>query len=240
MGAKFLIRLDDASPFMDVNKWERIETLFDKYNIQPIVAIIPDNKDDEVTFSDYRHDFWEKARRWQDKGWTIALHGYDHCFISKEKGLVPRNSYSEFAGVDSEIQEEKIKNGYNILVENGLKPTVWVAPAHSFDKNSLKAINKHTPINIVSDGLAIYPFKKLGFNWIPQQVCHVPRRKLGLWTVCLHPNNMSPEKILKLERRISETFSSFISIRDIKYSFIKGLVGRLYFFIHFLRRLIKL
>lgn len=38
-------------------------------------------------------------RRWQDKGWHIALHGYDHVYISENSGLEPFNNKSEFAGL---------------------------------------------------------------------------------------------------------------------------------------------
>lgn len=41
----YILRLDDASEYMDVDKWQRMETLLDKYNIKPLVGIIPDNQD---------------------------------------------------------------------------------------------------------------------------------------------------------------------------------------------------
>ena len=43
-------------------------------------------------------NFWNKVRGWQNKGWHIALHGYDHIYISSNSGLVPFNNKSEFAG----------------------------------------------------------------------------------------------------------------------------------------------
>ena len=73
------MRLDDASEYMDVEKWQRMEDLLDKYHIKPIVGVIPNNQDpDMVGVYPKDEQFWEKVQRWKEKGWTIALHGYTH------------------------------------------------------------------------------------------------------------------------------------------------------------------
>ena len=41
----YILRLDDASDYMDVEKWSRMEELLDKYQIKPLVGVIPDNQD---------------------------------------------------------------------------------------------------------------------------------------------------------------------------------------------------
>ena len=41
----YLVRLDDASEYMDIEKWKIVEGILDKYQIKPLVGIIPDNKD---------------------------------------------------------------------------------------------------------------------------------------------------------------------------------------------------
>ena len=43
----YLIRLDDASEYMNVDNWAMIEELLEKYGIKPIVGIIPKNEDKE-------------------------------------------------------------------------------------------------------------------------------------------------------------------------------------------------
>ena len=43
---KYLIRLDDACETMDLNKWLRMESLLSKYNVKPLIAVIPNNEDD--------------------------------------------------------------------------------------------------------------------------------------------------------------------------------------------------
>ena len=52
----YLIRLDDASEYMDLEKWTRISNLLDKYGIKPIFGIIPNNRDDTL-ISKYRYNF---------------------------------------------------------------------------------------------------------------------------------------------------------------------------------------
>ena len=42
---KYIFRLDDACPSMNHEKWNRILSIFDKYNISPIIAVIPNNQD---------------------------------------------------------------------------------------------------------------------------------------------------------------------------------------------------
>ncbi|OQY38302.1 MAG: hypothetical protein B6229_06195 [Spirochaetaceae bacterium 4572_7] len=236
MTSRLLVRLDDASPFMNRDKWETMEAILDKYNIKPIVAIIPNNKDKEVSFEDYQETFWNMARSWEKKGWNIALHGYDHCFITNKKGIVPRNNYSEFAGVSYDKQVEKIRDGYKLLRDRGLEPTVWVAPAHSFDKNTLKALKQNTSIEIVSDGLAIFPYLSYGFKWIPQQVCHVPNRSYGVWTICLHPNNMSDKDFKIFDKDISKKLETIIDINNIKFNRFKTVVDHLFFIFYILKR----
>lgn len=210
MEPAYIIRLDDACPTSNLEKWDCIEALLDRYEIRPIVAVIPNNKDNEL-LSRYVFDnqFWSRVHRWENKGWLIALHGYAHEFKTKKRGIVPLNAYSEFAGVPISIQREKIKKGYNILLENGIKPKIWVAPAHSFDKNTLKVLHDETEIRIISDGLAMYPYNQYGFFWIPQQLWSFQKREQGVWTVCLHPDTIKIEEINLLSESILNNFDLF-------------------------------
>ena len=107
---KYLIRLDDACPTMDAAKWQRMEDMLDRYGVRPMVGVIPANCDPKQKIDLEDANFWSKVKSWGvNKGWTIALHGYDHCYISEEglKGLNPLWARSEFAGVSLEKQKEK-------------------------------------------------------------------------------------------------------------------------------------
>ena len=56
---KYIIRLDDACTRMNKKNWDRIEKLLDKYNIKPIVGIIPDSKDEAFLKFPYIEEFWK-------------------------------------------------------------------------------------------------------------------------------------------------------------------------------------
>ena len=77
---KYLIRLDDACEKMDISKWNRIEDIFDKYNVKPLVGIIPCCEDPLMGAYKFNNSFWELVRRWVDKGWIMALHGCNHVY----------------------------------------------------------------------------------------------------------------------------------------------------------------
>jgi hypothetical protein len=190
MPARWLIRLDDACPTQNDASWRRIEALLDAHSVRPVVAVVPDNRDPDLICEPARDDFWFRARCWQNKGWAIGLHGWQHRFHTDEPGLVPLNRRSEFAGLSLTAQRNKIRAGYRRLRSEGLSPRIWVAPAHSFDHVTLEALRLETPIRLVSDGVALGPFQDNGFYWIPQQVWRPRDMLFGLWTICLHPNSM--------------------------------------------------
>src|ERR1035437_7188658 len=131
----YLIRIDDACPTMDKRKWDRIEEILDKYRIKPMVGIVPNNQDIDLFVNEYDEFFWEKARTWQKKDWTIALHGYDHVYLTNKGGINPVHNRSEFAGLSLRKQEEKIEKGISILNEHNLHANYFFAPSHTFDEN---------------------------------------------------------------------------------------------------------
>ena len=150
--SKYLLRLDDASDYMDVEKWQRMENLLDKYGIKPLVGIIPDNKDASLIYN-YKQDleFWNKAKNWKNKGWELALHGCYHKYTTKEGGINPVNKRSEFAGVSLDEQRKMIRHGIDILKQYGIVTNVFFAPSHTFDKNTLIALKEESNIRIISD-----------------------------------------------------------------------------------------
>lgn len=186
MNSKYIIRLDDACPTNNLDKWNSVESVLDTCAIKPIVCVVPDNRDQGLHYAPYDDNYWNRVKRWQDKGWYMAMHGCNHTFITKSRGLIPINPYSEFADVAIDLQRKKIRDGYSILLSHGIKPIIWVAPAHSFDKNTLKVLEEETDIRIVSDGLAYFPYSENGFFWIPQQLWGYERKKIGVWTLCTH------------------------------------------------------
>lgn len=213
---KYLLRLDDACNTMNTKLWNKMEKLLDKYNLCPIVGVIPDNKDDNLKINVQDNSFWEKVKKWQNKGWEIAMHGYDHVYISKNKGLNPIHNRSEFAGVEYYIQKEKIAKGYNIFKGKGFSPKVFFAPSHTFDKNTLKVLKEMTDIRIISDTIANDIYKEGEFYFIPQQTGKVRKLPFSLVTFCYHPNDMKEKDFITLEEFIIKNKDRFIKFKDLK------------------------
>ena len=191
------------------------ETILDRYAISPIVAVIPDNKDNEFNYQ-VDPNFWTRVAGWQEKGWAIAMHGYQHLYTTTAGGLIPVNKHSEFAGLPFEEQKEKIRNSWQIFNKQKVRPTVWVAPSHSFDDATLRAITDETGIKIISDGIALGSFFEKGFYWIPQQLWKFKKLPFGTFTICLHPNTMNDNDFAHLERDISTNQKSFICVADLQ------------------------
>lgn len=233
---KYIIRLDDASEYMDVEKWGKMENLLEKYKISPIVGVIPDNQDPDMV-GVYRKDctFWNKVHSWAEKGWIIALHGYSHVFETNCGGINPVNNRSEFAGLSLENQKEKIRLGYAKLMKYGIKPSIFFAPAHTFDKNTLLALSEETDIRIISDTIANDVYYQSGFYFIPQQSGHVRKLPFKLCTFCYHPNIMTDEDFIKLDDFLQvygeKYFIPFenVVLKKKKRTFFDKLLSMLYF-----------
>jgi peptidoglycan/xylan/chitin deacetylase (PgdA/CDA1 family) len=154
------------------------------------VAIVPDNQDRGLNVAPARDDFWERVRAWQAAGWFIALHGYQHRYVTQDAGLVGINQFSEFAGLPYETQKQKLVSALAVMRRHGVKPDGWVAPGHSFDAMTVRALLE-LDIQVISDGYYQRPVQHMGATWIPQQLWRFRRMPSGVWTVCLHANALS-------------------------------------------------
>lgn len=215
----YLIRLDDASDYMDIEKWKKIEEILDSYSIKPIVGVIPNNQDKGLT-SKYKRDvdFWDKVKSWQNKRWEIALHGYNHITSSKDWGINPMHMRSEFAGVPLEEQKEKIRKGMEIFASRGINTRMFFAPSHTYDKNTLTAIREESNINIISDTIANSVYFDSDFYFIPCQSGHATNLPLKIVTFCYHPNIMDNNSFFKLEEFIKKNVDNFTSVDELKLS----------------------
>ncbi|MEY8197905.1 MAG: DUF2334 domain-containing protein [Colwellia sp.] len=213
--AKYILRLDDACPTMDVKKWQRIESLLGKYGISPIVAVVPANEDPKLNLNDFDPAFWQNVKNWQKKGWCIALHGYDHKYISTSSGFLPFNKKSEFAGLLPAVQEEKIDKAVHIFNQYQLNPRCWVAPSHTFDEQTLTALKNKSNVSIISDGLSYRPYKRKGFIWVPQQLWRFYDMPFGIWTICLHPNVMDENEFNSIEKILQKHGRKFVAVESV-------------------------
>ena len=210
---QYIIRLDDASEYMDTGKWMRMEALLDKYNISPIFGVIPHNEDpDMIKVYPKDENFWDRAKRWCEKGWQPALHGYSHVFCTNKGGINPVNNRSEFAGLPLKQQREKIEKGYQILLQHEIKPEIFFAPAHTFDENTLKALEQKTAIRIINDTVANNVYYKEPFFFIPQQAGRVRKLPFKIVTFCYHPNSMKKKDYMELEHFLKIYYTNFTKL----------------------------
>ena len=229
----YYIRLDDACEKRNIEKWDRIEVLFDKYGIKPLIGVIPHCEDPMMDEYETDIDFWDRVHTWIEKGWVMALHGYSHKYTTTEGGLNPVNKLSEFAGVPLEIQKEKIKKGVEVFRAHDMEPQVFFSPAHTFDMNTLEALRSESSIQIISDTVADKPYCKWGFTFIPQQSGQVRRLPFNTITFCYHPNEMNDNDFDVLEKFLSSYKDSFKPFPTEpvhrKYSIIDKMLSFMYF-----------
>lgn len=242
MPIKYLLRLDDACPTMYRRNWDCIEEILDKHNIKPLVGIIPDNQDPSLLYEEYDSNFLKRIKKWQDKNWFLALHGYDHLCYNKDGGLNPIHNRSEFAGVVFEKQKEKISTGMRYFLDNNLHIDCFFAPSHTFDRNTIESLKTESNIRIISDTIAFNPYKKYGIIFIPQQfgrfrIINIP----GTWTFCYHPNTMDADVIDQFSNFIEKYRRRFISFQDLDFSRTKNITLKdmLYQKVYFLFRKLK-
>jgi len=224
--ARYIIRLDDACPQMDIVKWTKMEEILDKYGIKPIVGVIPDNKDPMFSYGDDGM-FWDKCLMWQNKSWTLAIHGLNH-FLSKHKaGGYFQKSHSvksEWAGLPEEKQYEMLKSGMDILKQKNLKPTCFFAPCHTYDINTVRAIQKYNREHetlYISDGYALRPYYKNNIWFLPS-LFDAPHKMIGngYYTFVFHPNNMNESSFEKLEEFINSNVDKFVNADDVMANYL--------------------
>lgn len=244
MANKYLIRLDDACPTMDAAKWQRMEDILDRYGVRPMVGVIPNNNDSKQKIDAEDPAFWNKVDNWVKKQWAIALHGYDHCYISEEglKGLNPLWARSEFAGVPLDKQKEKIREGVKILRSHGIDPKYFFAPSHTYDQNTLVALKEESNIRIISDTIATKPYKDGDFTIIPQLGGHCTEMKIpGIWTFCLHPSAMTDENFVATENFLKAHKEEFIKFSQLNLYNLskKNIISKFLSLVYFTRRRLK-
>lgn len=208
--SKFILRLDDACEKMDIEKWDRIEKLLDSFDIKPLVGIIPHCEDPMMNKYAIDTQFWEKVQNWIDKGWSIALHGYNHVYSTECGGLNPVNNRSEFAGETLEVQKEKIRNGVAIMRQHGIDPKTFFAPSHTFDENTLIALQEESNIKVISDTIANDVYYDRKFYFVPQQSGRVRNLPFKIVTFCYHPNMMGENDFMELNYFLSKYRKNFI------------------------------
>ena len=212
--ARYIIRLDDIHPQMDWGRFNRMKAILDRFNVKPIIAVIPNNQDSELMKDSANPDFWSIVQSLHQQGWTIAMHGYEHNYVTHHGGIMNLHKRSEFAGLPYEVQLEKIQKGKKIFEQYNLPTKAFIAPAHSFDEVTCKAL-KEEGFATISDGIAAFPFYREGLVWVPQ-IAWRPRTFLrGVVTFCFHTDSYSDARFLEIESFIEKNHNQMVSFDDV-------------------------
>ena len=196
--------------------WDEIEATLDRFDVKPIIAVVPDCKDEKLHVGQHSDEFWDRVLSWQSKGWTIAMHGYNHLlFKSPSKSLINISHLTEFTSLSYADQRAKIKAGLSIFNAHGIKTHTWVAPAHTFDKVTLQVL-RECGFSHVSDGLFFWPIlDSFGLKWIPQQIWRFRKMPLGTWTICLHHNSWDENTLEKFKKDLAAFKWNLIGIQQL-------------------------
>lgn len=235
--SKYILRLDDACEKMDIEKWDRMEQLLDKYVVKPLVGVIPHCEDHMMDDYPIDSSFWRKVNNWICKDWSIAMHGYNHVYSTDCGGINPINKRSEFAGEPLEVQKEKIRKGISIMREHGINPKIFFAPSHTFDRNTLLALKAESDINIISDTIANDVYYQDDFQFVPQQSGRVRKLPFKVVTFCYHPNTMKENDFVYLEQFLEKNPALFIKFElVVKEKRKKSIFDKMLEKIYFLRK----
>ncbi|WZL71509.1 DUF2334 domain-containing protein [Clostridiaceae bacterium 35-E11] len=244
MGAKYIYRMDDITPYMNWNQFWKYIQLFKKNNVKPLLGIVPHNQDLNLIIQEKNTNFWEIMRSLQNQGIVeIAQHGYQHKVVrTKEKGLmnIGFNGLSEYVGHSYEIQYKMIKSGRHILRSEGINTDVWMAPCHSFDTITLQVL-ANLGFRAVTDGIALYPFKFHDLVFVPQQLWAPRYFPFGIFTICLHINQLAEGRFEEVKRHL-ESGANIISFSQaIKhmYRFQDQVINCLFKWCYMIRKKIK-
>ncbi len=238
--AEYIFRLDDIHPEMDWNNFYHFKSIFDKYGVKPIIAVIPNNINNFIRTNVNKKSFWEEISKLKDDGWIIAMHGFDHKYITNSSGILKINKFSEFSGLPYDLQHKKIKDGKDILNKNGIYTDIFIAPAHSFDKNTCRALSAEG-FNVISDGISFWPYFKYNLLWIPQIAWKMRRFFFGLITFCLHINSFSESEFKELDLFLTKNRNSVFDLKTLfdnkikktKKFFLLNIFLKIYFYFKF-------
>ena len=196
---KITIRMDDITPDMDWAKFNRFLALMEQYGVKALLGIVPRSRDEllHITAEDKEEEFWNLVRQLEQQGHILAMHGCYHVYTTKKGGLFPLNHLSEFAGVSQKEQNAMIGEGRRLLDAHGIHPRIFMAPAHSYDRNTLKALCAHG-FTAVTDGFGSAPYHQWGLDFYPISFNRSGSLKSGaaeaMTTFVVHVNTMTQEE----------------------------------------------
>jgi len=212
---KILIRFDDVAENMNWHLMNKCEVLFDKLNIKPVMGVIPNNEDKDLLIYPKKENFWGIVKKWQSKGWEIAMHGYNHIYDKEtnKKDFFEYGGRSEFFGHTLEVQLKKVKKGLEIFKKNNINVRTFFSPNHTYDLNTFEAL-KLSGINQVIDGYGLKPYLENNIKFIPQLFYKPIFLPLGLQTTQIHLNYWTEKELDNFLNIISKNYKKIISYEE--------------------------
>ena len=212
---KILIRFDDIAENMNWHLMAKCESIFDELNIKPVMGVIPNNKDKDLLVYPKKENFWQIVKKWQLKGWEIAMHGYNHIYDNdtNKRDYFEYGGKSEFYGHSLDSQSSKIRKGLEIFEKNDIKIRTFFSPNHTYDFNTFEAL-KLSGINEVIDGYGLKPYLENNIKFIPQLFYKPFFLPFGLQTTQIHLNYWTENEFKKFSQLIYKNKKRIISYDD--------------------------
>jgi hypothetical protein len=238
---KILLRFDDITENMNWHLMDKCEKLFDEYNIKPVMGVIPNNQDPILKSFPKRDNFWKVVKSWQQKGWEISMHGYNHLYNQKtfKKDYFKYGGRSEFFGETLNNQSDKIIKGLEIFKKNQIHIRSFFAPNHTYDDNTFVAL-KRSGIFEVIDGYGFKPYTQNEIKFIPQLFFKIFFLPFGLQTTQIHLNDMNEDdfNLLKdlIEKKNQNIVNYDTALSLLSDKKIDKLFNKLIYFILILKR----
>lgn len=218
-----LVRFDDICSTMDFTQFERALILLRKYNIKPLLGVIPNCEDPVLQLSSPKSDFWVWVKELQSEGYSIAMHGYKHVFSNNNRGIVNTRYVSEFAGLSLDDQIKIISKGKDVLSKHGIETDIFFAPAHSYDENTLLAL-QYCGFKYMSDGKSSLPYEWHGIKCLPARSSGCPSiTRSNLYTAIFHAHEWSKSEkeqdylaFVNLLKRYHKNIVTFNEFKNVK------------------------
>ncbi|WP_241432348.1 DUF2334 domain-containing protein [Halogeometricum borinquense] len=141
-----VFRNDDIKPNPDPTTMQAVDRVFADENVPVTNAVIPFPGGEPISSSKETCSYLRELRRDNPTTFEFALHGYTHEKRTEFYGA------SEFGSVPSETQQEWITVGTRELtVCTGVRPTTFVPPMNTYDKNTTRAVAASN-LTVISGG----------------------------------------------------------------------------------------
>ena len=213
--SRYILRFDDITPGMAWSKFLPLKKKLEYLGIKVVLGVVPECLDKSLMVETIESNFFERIRKWQDYGDAILQHGTHHLYTTKNAGILEINNNSEFAGFSYEVQYDLLSKGKKILEGGRCWQPYFMAPSHSFDSNTLKALSDLGFVSI-SDGYGFVPYMINDIMLVPQLFSRPFRYIPGVSTICIHINQMSDSEIKSLSDFIINNTKHFVDFKTIK------------------------